>query len=132
MIVGGWVGGGDVGASGVGVGGGWVIIIFQAVLTKLNLLTNIRHLKKLYCFAFFCCGVGSNLILWTGMENQIFILRTPAAIKFFHQILKNCHLGVKKKNHYPCRWICMGHIKAPTLFSRGILIFQGVLTKFNF
>ena len=31
------------------------------------------------------------------MENQIFILRTPAAIKFFHQILKNCHFGVKKK-----------------------------------
>ena len=26
----------------------------------------------------------------------------------------------------------MTHIKAPTLFSRGILIFQGVLTKFNF
>ena len=38
---------------------------------------------------------GSNLILGTGMENQIFILRTPAAIKFFHQILKNCHFGVK-------------------------------------
>ena len=31
------------------------------------------------------------------MENQIFILRTPAAIKFFHQFLKNCHFGVKKK-----------------------------------
>ena len=29
------------------------------------------------------------------MENQIFILRTPAAIKFFHQILKNCHFGVQ-------------------------------------
>ena len=29
------------------------------------------------------------------MENQIFILRTPAAIKFFHQILKYCHFGVK-------------------------------------
>ena len=26
----------------------------------------------------------------------------------------------------------MTHIKAPTLFPRGILIFQGVLTKFNF
>ena len=37
-----------------------------------------------------------------------------------------------KKNHYPCRWICMTHIKSPTLFPRGILIFQGVLTKFNF
>ena len=30
------------------------------------------------------------------MENQIFILRTPAIIKFFHQIVKNCHFGVKK------------------------------------
>ena len=26
----------------------------------------------------------------------------------------------------------MTHIKAPTLFPRGIIIFQGVLTKFNF
>ena len=32
------------------------------------------------------------------MENQIFILRTPAAINFFHQILKNCHFGVRKKS----------------------------------
>ena len=35
--------------------------------------------------AFFHCGGGSNLILGTGMENQIFILRTPAAVKFFKQ-----------------------------------------------
>ena len=46
---------------------------------------------------FFFCGGGSNLILGTGTENQLFILRTPA-IKFFHQILKNCHFGVKKKS----------------------------------
>ena len=39
---------------------------------------------------------GSNLILGIGTENQIFILRAPATIKFFHQILKNCHFGVKK------------------------------------
>ena len=38
--------------------------------------------------AFFPCGEGSNLILGTGMENQIFFLRTSATIKFFHQILK--------------------------------------------
>ena len=38
-----------------------------------------------------------NLILGTGTENQIFILRTPAAIKVFHQILKKWHFGVKKK-----------------------------------
>ena len=33
--------------------------------------------------ALFPCGGGSNLILGTGTENQIFILITPAAIKFF-------------------------------------------------
>ena len=48
--------------------------------------------------AFCPCGGGSNLILGTGTQNQIFILRTPAAIKFFHQILKNCHFGVKNKS----------------------------------
>ena len=36
----------------------------------------------------FPCGGGSNLILGTGMENQIFILGTPAAIKFFIKFSK--------------------------------------------
>ena len=35
--------------------------------------------------AFFSCWGGSNLILGTGMENQIFILRTPATVKVFLQ-----------------------------------------------
>ena len=48
--------------------------------------------------AFCPCGRGSNLILGTGMENQILFLITPAAINYFHQILKNCHFGVKKKS----------------------------------
>ena len=39
--------------------------------------------------ALFPCEGGANLILGTGTENQILILRTPATIKFFHQILKN-------------------------------------------
>ena len=38
--------------------------------------------------AFFPCGGGSNLILGIGMENQIFFLRTPATVKFFHQIVE--------------------------------------------
>ena len=42
------------------------------------------------------CGGGSNLILGTSREKKFF-LTTPAAINFFHQILKNCHSGVKKK-----------------------------------
>ena len=33
--------------------------------------------------AFFPCGRGSNLILGTGGENQIFFLRTPATVTFF-------------------------------------------------
>ena len=48
--------------------------------------------------AFCPCGGGSNLILGTGTENQIFISITPAAINFFHQILKNCHLCVEIKS----------------------------------
>ena len=51
--------------------------------------------------AFYPCEEGSNLIIGTHMENQIFILRTPATIKLFHQILKNCHFGVKKIITHP-------------------------------
>ena len=76
------------------------------------------------------CGGGSNLILGTS-RGKIFFLTTPAAINFFHQILKNCHSGVKK-NHYRHKYICIAHICSTTLFPRGIIIFQGVLTKFNF
>ena len=43
----------------------------------------------------------STLILGTGTENQLFIQRTPAAIKFFHQISQNCHFGVKKIITHP-------------------------------
>ena len=38
--------------------------------------------------AFFPCGGGSNFILGTCSENQLFFLRTPATIKLFHQIVK--------------------------------------------
>ena len=38
--------------------------------------------------ALFSYGGGSKLILGTGTENEIFILRTPAPVKFFHRILK--------------------------------------------
>ena len=46
---------------------------------------------------FFPCWGGSNLILGIGTKNHIFILRTPAAINFFHQILKKMTLWCKKK-----------------------------------
>ena len=93
-----WGGGGWVGGGGVGVGGGVGYYNFPRSTNKIKSFDEILTSEKIICFAFFCCGGGSNLILGTGMENQIFILRTPAAIKFFHQILKNCHFGVKKKS----------------------------------
>ena len=51
--------------------------------------------------AFFLCWEGSNLILGTGKENQIFILRTLATIKLFHQFSKNDILLLKKIITHP-------------------------------
>ena len=48
--------------------------------------------------AFFHCWKGSNLILGTGKENQIFILRTPATVKFFPQIVRKMILWYIKKS----------------------------------
>ena len=41
-------------------------------------------------------------------------------------------LWCKRINCYPPRCICITHIWSDTLFPRGIIIFQGVLTKFHF
>ena len=85
-----WGGGG-----GVGVGGGVGYYNFPRSTNKIKSFDEISTSEKNYIFGIFLLWGGSNLILGTGMENQIFILRTPADIKFFHQILKNCHFGVK-------------------------------------
>ena len=77
-------------------------------------------------------GGGSNLILGIGTENQIFILRTPAAIKFFSSYPQTLSLWCKNLDHSSPIWICMIQIWFPTEFPRGIIIFQGVLTKFQF
>ena len=76
-------------------------------------------------------GGGSNLILGIGRENKIFFLRTPATVKFFHQIARKMILWCKKKS-LPTQMDLYNTYWSPTLFSRGILIFQVVLTKFNF
>ena len=44
--------------------------------------------------AFFLCWEGPNLILGTGKENQIFILRTPATVKFFLQDCQKNDFGI--------------------------------------
>ena len=45
----------------------------------------MKYLKYKPQSIFSMWGGGSNLILQTGMKSQIFILRTPAAVKFFLQ-----------------------------------------------
>ena len=90
----------------VGVGGWWCgrggwwlgYYNFPRSTNKIKSFDEISTSEKNYIVLHFSVvGVGSNLILGTGMGNQIFILRTPAAIKFFHQILKIFHFGVKEK-----------------------------------
>ena len=49
----------------------------------------------------------------------------------FHQILKNCHFGVKK-NSLPFQIDLYDLYVAPYMILWEIIIFQGVLTKFNF
>ena len=44
--------------------------------------------------AFFLYWEGPNLILGTGKENQIVILRTPAAVKFFLTGLSKNDFGI--------------------------------------
>ena len=58
--------------------------------------------------AFFPCGGGSNLILGTGKENQIFFLRTPTTVNFF---LPNC-----QKITWGCHGGCLMPPDTPMLF----------------
>ena len=51
--------------------------------------------------AFFLCGGGLNLILGTGRENEMFFLRIPVTVKYFHQIVKTDTLTLKKFITYP-------------------------------
>ena len=59
---------------------------------------------------------GSNLILGTGKENKIFIVRTPAAIMFLHQILQKFLLWCQK-NSLPTQM----NLYSPSMFHHTIL-----------
>ena len=78
------------------------IQFFDIIATSGKKIVNLMKDLKYEHQSTFPLWRRSNIILGTGTENQILILRTSAAIKFFQQILKNCHFGVKK-NHYPPR-----------------------------
>ena len=108
------VGDGLLGGVGDGVFGGWCargIIIFPGVLTKLKFSMKFPHLKFIDLMKELKYEHQSIFPLWgrvkllgTGSENQIFFLRTPTDVNFFHKIVKKL-LWCKKKNHYPPRWI---------------------------
>ena len=85
-----WGGGG-----GVGVGGGVGYYNFPRSTNKIKSFDEILTSEKNYIFWHFSVVGRVKLNFRDRYGNQIFILRTPAAIKFFHQILKNCHFGVK-------------------------------------
>ena len=57
----------------------------------------MKYLKYNHQSIFPLWGGGSNLILGIGRENKIFFLRTPATVKFFHQIVRKMILWCKKK-----------------------------------
>ena len=58
--------------------------------------------------------------------------KNSSCYQFFSSNSQKMTLWCKTKKHYPPRCICIAHICSTTLSPRGILIFQGVLTKFNF
>ena len=43
----------------------------------------------------FLCGRGSNLIFGTGYRKLNIFSKNSSCHQVFHQILKNCHFGVK-------------------------------------
>ena len=82
--------------------------------------------------AFFPCGGGSNLILGIGTENHIFILRTPAAVNFFHHILKKLSLWCKKKKPLPTQMHLYSSYMVPHMIPWGNYNFARSTNKIQF
>ena len=57
----------------------------------------MKDLKYEHQSIFPLWGAGSNLILGIGRETQIFVLRTPAAVRFFSQDCQKNAFWCKKK-----------------------------------
>ena len=116
------------------------IIIFQGVLIKFNFLMKFPHLEIIvYLMKNLKYEHQSTFPLWWRVKLNFrdryrkpnIYSKNSSCYQVFSSNSQKLSLWCKK-NHYPPRWICMSHTKAPTLFPRNIIIFQGVLTKFNF
>ena len=106
------------------------IIILKGVLTKFHFLMNFPHLEKF-----------DDLIKDLKYEHQtIFSLWWRVKLKFRDRYRKtnifsknsNCYHVWCKKQSLPTQMDLCDPYMVFTLFPRGIIIFQGVLTKFNF
>ena len=116
------------------------IIIFQGVLTKFHFLTKYPYLEKFVnLMKDLKYGHQSTFPLWGRVKLNFrdryrkpnIYSKNSSHNQGFSSNSQKLSL-LCKKNHYPPRWICMTHIWFPTLFPRGIMIFQGVLNKFPF
>ena len=59
------------------------------------------------------------------------VFKNSSCYQFFSSNSQKLSLWCQKKS-FLTHIDCMTHIWSPTLFPRGIITFQGVLTKFNF
>ena len=117
------------------------IIIFQGVLTKFNFWQNFHIWKKILDLMKALKYEQQSIFpLWGRVKLNFrdrygkpdIYFNNSSCYQFFSSNSQKLSLWCKKKNHSSPIWICMTHIWSPTLFSRGIITFQGVLTKFNF
>ena len=116
-----------------GTGGWWVAYYnFPGSTNKIKSFDEILTSEKITFFCIFLLWGRVKLNFRDMYGKPNIYSKNSSCYQVFSSNSQKLSLWCKKKNHYPCRWICMTHIKSPIIFPRGITIFQGVLTKFNF
>ena len=82
--------------------------------------------------AFFPCRGSIKLNFRDRYGKPNIYSKNSSHYQVFSSNSQKMTLGCKKKHHFPPRWICIAHICSTTWFHGGIIIYQGVLTKFHF
>ena len=116
------------------------ILIIQGVLRNFNFSTRFPHFEKIVDLMKDLKYEHQTIFpLWGKLKLNFrdryrkpnIYSKNSSHYQFFPSNSQKLSLWCKK-NHSSPTWICMTHIWFPTLFPRGIITFQGVLTKFNF
>ena len=119
----------------------WGNFNFPRSTNKIQFLMKFPHLEKIVdLIKALKYEHQSILPLWGRVKLNFrdryrkpnIYFNNSSCYQFFSSNSQKLSLCCKKKNHSSPIWICMTHIWSPTLFPRGIMTFQGVLTKFNF